>query len=84
MNLEIRGSLRVEGVADGFLRQRDGQRLVVGLPLPVGGDLADQHLSVFRADVEGGLDPLGKLRDGQVEEVAVELRVDDAVAALLP
>ena len=53
------------------------------LPFPVGGDLVDHHPGVFGADVEGGLDPLGELLDGQIEEITVQFGIEDAVAALV-
>ena len=59
------------------------QVFMIGLALPVGGDLFHDDLGVFHGDGGGGLLAGGQVAHGDVEEVAVQLRIEDAVAAEL-
>ena len=63
-------------------RQGGGQGFVVGLALPVGGDLLDDALGILSGDGgrRGGAG--GQVLHGHVQEVAVQFGVQDAVTAV--
>ena len=59
------------------------QRFVVGTALPEGSDLFDHDLGVFGADGGRRLGTGGQVAHGDIEEVAVEFGIQDAVTTVM-
>ena len=79
--LGLQAAFVVIGHATDFGGQHLVEVLMVGLAFPVGGDFFHEDLHVGRIDLEGALFAVGKILHDFNVEVAVDFRIQDAVAS---
>ena len=82
--LGLQAAFVVIGHAADFGGQHLVEVLMVGLAFPVGGDFFHEDLHVGGIDLEGALFAVGKILHDFNVEVAVDFRIQDAVASELP